>query len=115
MYTNKQTWVAHRIFTRRAVFLHTAVRTSVVLSAFNTGVVFSIERAGAASFAFGRIVNGLGNEFLARSALCDWHQHNARCNGGGGGAVDGRGAERRARLAQINDSSEAMKTILRTK
>ena len=76
--TNKHTWVAHRIFTRRAFDLHRGVRTSVVLSAFRAAVIVGIERAAGASFACCRISIVGGHESLARSALSDWHQHNAR-------------------------------------
>ena len=68
---SKHTFVAHRIFTRRAGFLHRRVRTRVVLSAFRAGVIVGIERAASASFAFSRISILGGDEFLARGALCD--------------------------------------------
>ena len=71
MYTNKHTRVAHRIFTRRAGFLHRRVRTRVVLSAFRAGIIVGIERAAGARFAFSRIPILGGDEFLARGALCD--------------------------------------------
>ena len=71
--TNEQTWVAHRIFTRRAGFLHRGVRTRVVLSAFRAAVIVGVERAAGASFAFRRISIVGGHEFLARSALCHCH------------------------------------------
>ena len=69
--TNEQTWVAHRIFTRRAGFLHRRVRTRVVLSALRAGVIVGIERAASTSFAFSRISILDREEFLARGALCD--------------------------------------------
>ena len=71
VYVYEHTWVAHRIFTRRAGFLHRAIRTSLVLSAFRAGVMLGIERAAGASFAFCRVAIFSGDEFLARSALCD--------------------------------------------
>ena len=67
----KHTFVAHRISTRRAGFLHRRVRARVVLSAFRAGVIVGVERAVGASFAFGRASVLGGDEFLARAALCD--------------------------------------------
>ena len=66
---HKHTFVAHRVFTRRAGFLHRRVRARVVLSAFRAGVMVGIERAEGASFAFGRISVLGGDGFLARGAL----------------------------------------------
>ena len=71
VYVYKHTWVAHRIFTRRAGFLHRRVRTRVVLSAFRAGVIVGIERAAGARLAFSRSSVFGGHEFLAHSALCD--------------------------------------------
>ena len=65
----KHTWVAHRVFTRRAGFLHRRVRTRVLRSAYRAGVIVGIERAATARFAFGRIPILGGDEFLARGAL----------------------------------------------
>ena len=65
------TWVAFRILTRRGCYLHLAVRTSVVLSAFLAVVIVGVEPAVGAIFAFCLISTVLGDEFLARSALCD--------------------------------------------
>ena len=69
-----------------------------MLSAFRTVVIVDIERAGGASFAFGRISVLGGDEFLARGALGYWYTHDAlRCvcvrvfvcvmRGGAGGKV----------------------------
>ena len=69
--TNEDTSVAHRILTRHAGFLHTAVRTIVVLSAFRAGVMVGIERAAGARFTFSKISILGGDEFLARGPLCD--------------------------------------------
>ena len=69
--TNNHTWVAHRIFTRRAGFLHRRVRTRVVLSALRAGVMVGIERAASARFAFSRISILGGDEFLTLGTLCD--------------------------------------------
>ena len=71
------TCLAQRILSRRAFCLRRAVLASVVLSACFAGVVFGIERAAGAGFAFCRICTVLRNQFLARSALCDWHQERS--------------------------------------
>ena len=71
IYVYKHTFVAHRIFTRRAGFLHRRVRARVVLSAFRAAVMVGVERAGGARFAFGRISVLGGDEFLARCAFGD--------------------------------------------
>ena len=63
-------WDALRILTRRACYLHAAVLTSVVIQAFGARVMLGTERAAAANFAFCLVCFGLGDEFLARSALC---------------------------------------------
>ena len=75
VYANEHTWVAHRISTRRAGFLHRGVHTRVVLSAFRAGVIVGIERAAGARLAFSRSANVRGHEFLAHTALCDWTQY----------------------------------------
>ena len=67
----KHTFVAHRVFTRRAGYLRRRVRTRVVRSAFRAVAVLGIERAVEASFAFGRTSVLGGDEFLARGALGD--------------------------------------------
>ena len=72
----KRTWVAQRIFARRAGYLHFGVRTRVVLSTFTAVVISLIERAARARFAFAVLSVPRGDESLARSALCDCHQHN---------------------------------------
>ena len=69
VYLYAHTWVTHRIFTRRASFLHRGVRTRVVSSAFRAAVIVGIERAAGASFAFARFSVFAGDEFLARRAL----------------------------------------------
>ena len=71
VYSCKHTFVAHRIFTRRADFLHRRVRTKVVRSALRAGVMLGVERAGSATFAFSKVSVLSGDEFLARGALCD--------------------------------------------
>ena len=67
----KHTFVANRVSTRRAGFLHRRVRARVVLSAFRAGVMVGVERAEGTTFAFGRISVLGGDEFLARGAFCD--------------------------------------------
>ena len=52
VYICEHTFVAHRIFTRRAGFLHLDVRTRVVLSAPRAGVMLGVERAAGTIFAF---------------------------------------------------------------
>ena len=49
-----------------------------MLSALSTGVIVGVERAAGARFALGRVATFGGDEFLARSALCDCNEHNKR-------------------------------------
>ena len=72
------TCLAQGILSRRAVCPYFAVRTSLVFHAFRAVVMFGIESAFEASFAFCVIFIGPGDEFLARSALCDCHEHTVR-------------------------------------
>ena len=50
-----------------------ARNTTLVFHAFRAGVVFGIERACGTGFAFCLFCTVLGDEFLARSALGDYH------------------------------------------
>ena len=75
--SSSDTWAALRILFRIAIFLRSAARTSIVFHAFRAAVIVGVERAAGASFAFRRISIVGGHEFLARSALCDWHQERS--------------------------------------
>ena len=54
-----------------------------MLSTPSAGVILGVERAAGTRFALGRVAICGGDEFLARSALCDCHQDNttAQCRG----------------------------------
>ena len=74
------TCLAQGILSRRAVYPHFGVRTTLVFHAFRAGVVFGIERVCGTGFAFCVFCTVLGDEFLALSALCDCHERNLRRN-----------------------------------
>ena len=65
---------------RRALCPYFAVFASPMFHAFRAVVMFGIEHVCGTGFAFCVIFIGLGDEYLARGALYDCHENNARRN-----------------------------------